>query len=93
LDSAAVERLLADVRMALPFADHWRDARSRYEALLALDTTISLDRADILFNLAVIHDRMGEREQGIAKLRNAVEANPLHEPARDRLESFGVDLA
>ena len=90
LSNNTLERLLADARMASPSSEYWQDAKARYEALLADEALAALDRADILFNLGVIHDRVGERDAAIAKLQDAIKVNPLHEPARDRLESFGV---
>jgi len=90
LAGEVLERLRADARMASPSSEKWLDAKGRYEALLTDQALSALDRADILFNLGVLHNRVGERDRAIEQLQKALEVNPLHEPAQDRLESFGV---
>jgi serine/threonine protein kinase len=45
-----------------------------------------LDEA--LFNLAIVQDKLGKREQGIENLEKAVRVNPDNEKAKDRLDKL-----
>jgi len=63
----------------------YKRAEEMYERTAAL-SPLYLDEA--LFNLGMVQDKQGKRQQSIANLEKAVRVNPKNEPARKLLEKL-----
>jgi tetratricopeptide (TPR) repeat protein len=78
-------RVEADLRLETSKPTTWNRAAQLYESLLTNEAICEIDRADILFNLGVIHERLDQRESAIQRYEQAKQTNRLLESAEDRL--------